>query len=150
MLDAWRQVTEILLCAMPTDQVLSVPGAKQRLILELLQMLLNKVLADGALLGMYVSNKISMKNISKIICIFFSLPEMTNQVSGVVLLLMTALRQTYSGRDKKKEQSKETNETFISILDVVGEETQGKLLRHYFYLFVNQITQTGFHIPLFT
>lgn len=54
---------------------------------------------------------------------------MTNQVSGVVLLLMTALRQTYSGRDKKKEQSKETNETFISILDV-GEETQGELLRH--------------------
>ena len=54
LLDAWRQVTEILLCAMPTDQVLSVPGAKQRLILELLQMLLNKVLADGALLGMYL------------------------------------------------------------------------------------------------
>ena len=44
-------MTEILLCAMPTDQVLSVPGAKQRLLLELLQMLLNKVLADGALLG---------------------------------------------------------------------------------------------------
>ena len=39
---------------MPTDQVLSVPGAKQRLLLELLQMLLNKVLADGALLGKYI------------------------------------------------------------------------------------------------
>ena len=43
---------------MPTDQVLSVPGAKQRLLLELLQMLLNKVLADGALLGKSFSRKI--------------------------------------------------------------------------------------------
>ena len=50
-------MTEILLCAMPTDQVLSVPGAKQRLLLELLQMLLNKVLADGALLGKSFSRK---------------------------------------------------------------------------------------------
>ena len=107
LLDAWRQLTEILLCAMPTDQVLSAPGSKQRLILELLQMLLNKVLADGALL------------------------EMTNQVSGVVLLLMTALRQTYSGKNKKDLTSNDrNNETFISILDAgndLGGETQGKL-----------------------
>ena len=53
-------MTEILLCAMPTDQVLSVPGAKQRLLLELLQMLLNKVLADGALLG----KKHALKNMT--------------------------------------------------------------------------------------
>ena len=57
---------------------------------------------------------------------------MTNQVSGVVLLLMTSLRQTYSG-DKKElldSSSKETsggNLTFISILDSGGLEGQGKL-----------------------
>lgn len=56
-------MTEILLCAMPTDQVLSVPGAKQRLLLELLQMLLNKVLADGALLGKSFSRKFFFREI---------------------------------------------------------------------------------------
>jgi hypothetical protein len=76
LLDAWRQVAEMLLCVLPSDQVLPNLGTKQRLILELVQMLLNKVLADGALL------------------------EMTNQVSGVILLLMTALRQTYDGPKK--------------------------------------------------
>lgn len=88
LLDAWRQVGEMLLCALPNEQILA--GSKQRLILELLQMLLNKVLSDGALL------------------------EMTNQVSGVVLLLMTALRQTYEGQGKAKM---EANETHVSILD---------------------------------
>ena len=60
--------------------------------------------------------------------LFFT--EMTNQVSGVILLLMTSLRQTYSG-DKKDDHPKErstTNETFISILDGGGAgESKGKL-----------------------
>ena len=60
--------------------------------------------------------------------LFFT--EMTNQVSGVILLLMTSLRQTYSG-DKKDDHPKDRstiNETFISILDGGGAgESKGKL-----------------------
>ena len=59
--------------------------------------------------------------------LFFT--EMTNRVSGVILLLMTSLRQTYSG-DKKDDHPKErstTNETFISILDGGAGESKGKL-----------------------
>ena len=62
--------------------------------------------------------------------LFFSL-EMTNQVSGVILLLMTSLRQTYSGDNKKDNDPKESNsnnETFISILDGGGAgDSKGKL-----------------------
>ncbi len=100
LLDAWRQVAEMLFCALPSEQVLPNLGTKQRLILELLQLLLNKVLADGALL------------------------EMTNQVSGVILLLMTALRQTYDGckRDGNKDST-----FYVTILDEGRSKEASKL-----------------------
>ena len=75
-------------------------GTKQRLILELVQMLLNKVLADGALL------------------------EMTNQVSGVILLLMTALRQTYDG--PKSDIGKDSS-AYVTILDEGRSKEASKL-----------------------
>ena len=62
LLDSWRQVTEILLCCVPLDILPS--SAKQQLLLELLQVLLNKVLSEGAL------------------------AELANPVSGVVILLL--------------------------------------------------------------
>ena len=92
LLDSWRQVAEMFLCALPSDQVLPNLSAKQRLILELVQMILNKVLSDGALL------------------------EMTNQVSGVILLLLTALRQTYEGSNKKDSVG-QNPEAYVTILD---------------------------------
>ena len=69
LLDAWRQITEVIFCCTPTDILGN--AARQQILLELLQTLLNKVLADGA------SN------------------ELTSPVSGIVLILLTALRQTY-------------------------------------------------------
>lgn len=69
LLDAWRQITEVIFCCTPTDILGN--SARQQILLELLQTLLNKVLADGA------SN------------------ELTSPVSGIVLILLTALRQTY-------------------------------------------------------
>ena len=80
--------------------VLANLGTKQRLILELVQMLLNKVLADGALL------------------------EMTNQVSGVVLLLMTALRQTY---DSNKTDADKDSSAYVTILDEGRSKEASKL-----------------------
>ena len=41
LLDAWRQVAEMLLCCIPNDQIQA--QQKQRLLLELIQFLLNKV-----------------------------------------------------------------------------------------------------------
>ena len=41
LLDAWRQVAEMLLCSIPNDQIQA--QQKQRLLLELIQFLLNKV-----------------------------------------------------------------------------------------------------------
>jgi len=71
LLDAWRQVTEVLLCTVPND--LLPADTRQQLLLDLLQSLLNKVLTDG------------------------TIPELSNQVSGVVLLLLASLRHTYAG-----------------------------------------------------
>lgn len=81
-LDGWRQVTEVMLCAVPSDALSN--EAKQQLLLDLLQSLLNKVLPHGAA------------------------PELTSQVSGVVLLLLASLRQTYytaRPRDSSNESS---------------------------------------------
>ena len=69
LLDAWRQVTEVMFCCTPTDILGN--SQRQQILLELLQTLLNKVLTEGAS------------------------TELTSPVSGIVLLLMTALRQTY-------------------------------------------------------
>ena len=77
-MDAWRQVTEILLCCVPLDILPS--SAKQQLLLELLQVLLNKVLSEGAL------------------------AELANPVSGVVILLLVSLRQTYSASTENRGQ----------------------------------------------
>ena len=41
LLDSWRQVAEMLLCSIPNDQIQA--QQKQRLLLELIQFLLNKV-----------------------------------------------------------------------------------------------------------
>jgi hypothetical protein len=48
VLDAWRQVTEVLLCSSVPGDVIAA-SAKQQLLLDLLQTLLNKVLADGTM-----------------------------------------------------------------------------------------------------
>ena len=69
LLDARRQVTEVMFCCTPTDILGN--SQRQQILLELLQTLLNKVLTEGAS------------------------TELTSPVSGIVLLLMTALRQTY-------------------------------------------------------
>jgi nuclear pore complex protein Nup205 len=93
LLDSWRQVAEMLLCTMPEVLVTSV-ASKQHLLLELLQMLLNKVSADNAML------------------------EMTNQVSGVVLVLMASLRQTYGKTKKTSEDGGGgRQDAYVTILD---------------------------------
>ena len=96
ILDSWRQVTEVMLCSVPGD-VLSA-SAKQQLLLDLLQTLLNKVLADN------------------------TMPELTNQVSGVVLLLIAALRQTYLSKEGSGSSgSGGSRENYVSILDAVRD-----------------------------
>ncbi len=96
LLDAWRQVTEVLLCtSLPGDVLGAQP--KQQLLLDLLQTLLNKVLADG------------------------TMPELANQVSGVVLLLVAALRQTYRHTNAAAvdaaKPSAGASDTFVPLLD---------------------------------
>lgn len=95
ILDAWRQVTEVMLCSVPGDILSS--SAKQQLLLDVLQTLLNKVLVDD------------------------TLPELANQVSGVVLLLLASLRQTYSSSNSDPSESRDRagarGDNFVSILD---------------------------------
>ena len=72
LFDGWRQVCEVILCCTPSD-VLS-NSSRQQILLEVLQTLLNKVSnPDGISL------------------------DLSSQVSGVVLLLLTTLRRTYEG-----------------------------------------------------
>ena len=88
LLDAWRQVTEVMLCSTPLEILPS--SSRQQLLLELLQTLLNKVLDDS------------------------TMPELANQVSGVVLLLLAALRQTYS---VSVDTAMIMGESYVSLLD---------------------------------
>ncbi len=100
ILDAWRQVTEVLLCSVPGD--LLPADSKQQLLLDLLQTLLNKVLADR------------------------TMPELANQVSGVVLLLITALRQTYSSDGSGSSATiAKGADYYVSILDSSSSQLSG-------------------------
>lgn len=69
LLDSWRHITEVMLSCVPDDVLIS--STKQQILLELLQTLLNKVHLDGANL------------------------ELSNALSGIVLILLTSLRATY-------------------------------------------------------
>eukprot|EP00095_Tigriopus_kingsejongensis_P011855 maker-scaffold180_size281610-snap-gene-0.27 protein:Tk11855 transcript:maker-scaffold180_size281610-snap-gene-0.27-mRNA-1 annotation:"nuclear pore complex protein nup205" len=91
ILDAWRQVTEVMLCSVPGDILSS--SCKQQLLLDVLQTLLNKVLVDD------------------------TLPELANQVSGVVLLLLASLRQTYTSSAETGDSQGGRVDNFVSILD---------------------------------
>ncbi len=87
-------MTEVLLCSVPSD--ILPPAYKQQLLLDLLQTLLNKVLADG------------------------TMPDLANQVSGVVLLLLTALMQTYDNPDDALNPASGVSskpDNYISMLD---------------------------------
>ena len=53
-----------------------------------------------------------------------ALLEMTNQVSGVVLLLMTALRQTY---DSNKTDADKDSSAYVTILDEGRSKEASKL-----------------------
>ena len=72
LFDGWRQVCEVILCCTPSDVLSNT--SRQQILLEVLQTLLNKV-----------SNP---EGISI---------DLTSQVSGVVLMLLTTLRRTYDG-----------------------------------------------------
>jgi len=93
LLDAWRQIAEVVFCCTPTD-ILS-NSTRQQILLELLQTLLNKVLSDG------------------------SSPELTSPVSGIVLLLLTALRHTYNGRrgGGGVAGGDQSNDQYVPLLD---------------------------------
>jgi len=92
MLDAWRQVTEVLLCGQNDNDFLLAADARRQLLLDLLQALFNKVLAEGAT------------------------AELANQVSGAVLLLLAALRQTYTSA----KATSRVDIQFVSLLDANG------------------------------
>ena len=77
LLDSWRQVAETLLTLAPAELL---PAAiKQQILLQLLQTLLNKVAGESLVSGM------------------------DSLVSSTVLLLMTALRQTYTAAADKQD-----------------------------------------------
>ena len=86
-LDAWRQITEVIFCCTPTE-ILS-NATRQQILLELLQTLLNKVHSEGAS------------------------AELTSPVSGIVLLLLTALRHTYLTGKAKDQKA----DGYVPILD---------------------------------
>ena len=98
-LDGWRQVTEVILCCTPADILSNT--ARQQILLEVLQTILNKV-----------SNPEGIST------------ELSSQVSGVVLLLLTTLRHTY---DKQKNNKGEGNrESFLPLLDVSKSTASNK------------------------
>ena len=92
LLDGWRQVTEVILCCTPVDILSNL--TRQQILLEVLQTLLNKV-----------SNP---EGISL---------DLSSQVSGVVLLLLTTLRHTYD-KQKCPNSTESTRESFLPLLDV--------------------------------
>ena len=92
ILDGWRQVTEVILCCTPSDILPNT--ARQQILLEVLQTLLNKVSNPEGII-----------------------PELSNQVSGVVLLLLTTLRHTFD-RQKGADKSDGNRDSFLPLLDV--------------------------------
>jgi len=88
LLDAWRQVTEVLLISSPPELLPS--SSKKQILLQLLQTLLNKVSGED------------------------SVPGLEGLVSSAVLLLLTSLRGTYENTPDRKMVM---GETFVGILD---------------------------------
>lgn len=88
LLDAWRQVTETLINVIPADLLPS--AGKQQILLQLLQSLLNKVSGEAPV------------------------PGMDTLVSSTVLLLLTALRTTYTALPDRRDV---LGETFVGLLD---------------------------------
>ena len=88
LLDSWRQVDKTLLTLAPAD--LLPAASKQQILLQLLQTLLNKVAGESLVSGM------------------------DSLVSSTVLLLMTALRQTYTAAPDKQDIM---GDTFVGLLD---------------------------------
>merc|ERR550519_1659646 len=88
ILDAWRQVTEVLLISAPPELLPS--SSKKQILLQLLQTLLNKVGGEDSVAGL------------------------EGLVSSAVLLLLTSLRGTYENTPDKKTVM---GETFVGILD---------------------------------
>lgn len=86
-LEAWRQVTEVLLTACPED--LLTPEDRQTVLFELLQELQQKVTEDDAL------------------------TELTAPVAGIILTLMTNLRQCFC----QEPVTEDDPSTFLSMLD---------------------------------
>jgi len=88
LLDAWRQVTETLINVIPAD--LLPAAGKQQILLQLLQSLLNRVSGEAPVHGM------------------------DTLVSSTVLLLLTALRTTYTALPDRRDV---LGETFVGLLD---------------------------------
>jgi len=97
LLDAWRQVTEVLLLVAPDDYV--SPVGKQQILLQLLQALLNKVSSDNVVVGL------------------------SSLVSSAVLLLLTSLRDTYEASPEKKSV---LGETYVGVLDATMSRSTSK------------------------
>ena len=93
LLDAWRQVTEVLLLAAPAEHL--PPVSKQQILLQLLQTLLNKVSTEEAV------------------------PGLTILVSSAVLLLLTSLRETY---EKTPDKKSVLGSTYVGVLDAATLE----------------------------
>ena len=53
------------------------------------------------------------------------MPELANQVSGVVLLLLAALRQTYADDDGGAEDASGEDGNYVTLLDA-GKKDEGK------------------------
>ena len=101
LLDSWRQVDKTLLTLAPAD--LLPAASKQQILLQLLQTLLNKVAGESLVSGM------------------------DSLVSSTVLLLMTALRQTYTAAPDKQDIM---GDTFVGLLDTqaAGDGAAGKVM----------------------
>jgi len=98
LLDSWRQVAETLITLAPPDLLTS--SSKQQILLQLLQSLLNKVSSENPVAGL------------------------DTLVSSTVLLLLTALRNTYTNTPDKQAIM---GDTYVGILDstisgMVGSE----------------------------
>jgi len=88
LLDSWRQVAETLISLAPADLLSS--SSKQQILLQLLQCLLNKVSSENPVAGL------------------------DTLVSSTVLLLLTALRHTYTSTPDKQAIM---GDTYVGILD---------------------------------
>lgn len=91
LLDSWRQVAETLISLAPADLLSS--SSKQQILLQLLQSLLNKVSGENPVAGL------------------------DTLVSSTVLLLLTALRQTYISTPDKQAIM---GDTFVGLLDTTA------------------------------